>query len=162
MTSMKKTLILLVLCLAAFSAQAQDYNWAIGARGGGSESGVTFKHILSDYNALEMDVNFQYGRDRMAHSTVFSLMYEWNRPIISDGFLFYYGLGAHVGAATMTKEGSNNYGAIVLGALAVTGIEYKPYSIPIAFSLDYRPFLNVLPQPRFFFANVGLGIKYCF
>ena len=98
----------------------------------------------------------------MLRASVFSLLYEWNLPVIGDGFLFYYGLGAHIGAATMSKEDSDNYGSMVVGAAGVVGLEYKLYSAPIAFSLDYRPFLNVLPQVRGFIGNVGLGIKVCF
>ena len=159
---MKRLLIIAALCLASVAAQAQDYNWAIGVRGGGNDSGVTLKHILSDYNALELTYNFQYPRDRMLRASVFSLLYEWNQPVISDGFLLYYGFGAHIGAATMSKEDSNNYGQIVIGAAGVVGLEYQLYSAPIAFSLDYRPFLNVLPQVRGFIGNVGLGIKFVF
>lgn len=159
---MKKYLVIALLCLFSLGAKAQDYNWAIGVRGGLNDSGVTLKHILSDYNALELTYNFQYARDRMLHASVFSLLYEWNQPVFSDGFLLYYGLGAHIGSATMTKEDSDNYGQIALGVAGVFGLEYKLYSAPIAFSLDYRPFLNVLPQVRGFIGNVGLGIKLCF
>ena len=159
---MKKYLMIVLFSLVCLGARAQDYNWAIGIRGGGNDSGVTLKHILSDYNALELTYNFQYPRDRMLRASVFSALYEWNVPVIDDGFLFYYGLGAHIGAATMTKEDSANYGGLDLGVDGVIGLEYKLYSVPIAFSLDYRPFVNVLPQPRVFFWNVGLGIKFCF
>ncbi|MBR1576637.1 MAG: hypothetical protein IJ654_09360 [Bacteroidales bacterium] len=159
---MKKYLILILLSLACIGLRAQDYNWAIGVRGGVNDSGVTLKHILSDYNGLEFTYNYQYGRDNMIRASVLSLLYEWNVPIIDDGFLLYYGLGAHVGAATMKKENSENYGQINLGAVGVFGLEYKLYSLPLAFSLDYRPFVNVLPQPRIFFGNIGLGIKFCF
>lgn len=158
---MKKTILLLVLCLAALSARAQDYSWAFGVRGGGNDAGITLKHILSDGNAMELTGTYQYARDRMVRSTVLSALYEWNQPIISDGFLLYYGFGAHVGGATMVKDDSY-YGSLALGAVGVVGMEYKLYSAPIAFSLDYRPFLNILPQPRLFFGNVGLGIKVCF
>ena len=105
---MKKYLILLLLSLACIGLRAQDYNWAIGVRGGVNDSGVTLKHILSDYNGLEFTYNYQYGRDNMIRASVLSLLYEWNVPIIDDGFLLYYGLGAHVGAATMKKENSEN------------------------------------------------------
>lgn len=159
---MKKFMIIAALCLFSVAASAQDYNWAIGIRGGGNDSGVTLKHILSDYNAFEMTFNYQYPKGRMIRSTVFSGLYEWNVPVIDEGFIFYYGLGAHIGAATMSKEDSNNYGAITLGADGVVGLEYKLYSAPIAFSLDYRPFFNLLPQIRGFIGNVGLGVKFCF
>ena len=159
---MKKYLMIVLLSLVCIGARAQDYNWAFGVRGGVNDSGVTLKHILSDYNGLELTFNYQYPRDRMIRATVLSALYEWNVPVISDGFLLYYGLGAHIGAATMSKEESDNYGSLTLGAVGVFGLEYKPYSLPLAFSLDYRPFVNALPQPRIFFGNVGLGIKICF
>ena len=159
---MKKILILAILSLSCLGVRAQDYNWAIGVRCGGNDSGVTIKHILSDYNALELTYNFQYPRDRMLRASVLSLLYEWNQPVFDDGFLFYYGFGAHIGAATMSKEDSDNYGSMVLGAAGVVGLEYQLYSAPIAFSLDYRPFINVLPQVRGFIGNVGLGIKFVF
>ena len=159
---MKRFLIIAALCLASVAASAQDYNWAIGIRGGGNDCGVTVKHILSDYNALEFTYNVQYPRDRMLRASVLSLLYEWNQPVIADGFLLYYGLGAHIGSATMRKEDSDNYGSMVLGAAGVVGLEYQLYSAPVAFSLDYRPFLNMLPQIRGFIGNVGLGIKVVF
>ena len=159
---MKKLFLIAALCLAGIAASAQDYNWALGVRGGGNDSGLTLKHILSDYNAIELTGNFQYANDNMARGFALSALYEWNAPIITDGFLFYYGLGPHIGSATMTKEGSDNYGMLILGATGVVGLEYKIYSAPIAFSLDYRPYVNLLPQPRIFFSNIGLGIKVCF
>lgn len=159
---MKKILIIAALCFVSAAALAQDYNWAIGVRGGGDDSGVTVKHILSDYNAIELTGNFQYARGNMARGFALSALYEWNLPVIADGFLFYYGFGPHIGSATMTKEDHDNYGMIILGATGVVGLEYKLYSIPLAFSLDYRPFVNALPQPKIFFSNVGLGIKVCF
>ena len=159
---MKKLILIAALCLAAVAAQAQDYNWAIGIRGGGNDSGLTLKHILSDYNAIELTGNFQYANDNMARGFALSALYEWNVPVISDGFLFYYGFGPHIGSATMKKEGAENYGMLILGATGVVGLEYKIYSAPIAFSLDYRPYVNLLPQPRIFFSNIGLGIKVCF
>ena len=158
---MKKTILLLVLLLATVSARAQDYSWAFGVRGGGNDSGVTLKHILSDGNAMELTCTYQYPRDRMVRATVLSALYEWNQPVFNDGFFLYYGFGAHVGGATMAKDG-NYYGSLALGAVGVVGLEYKLYSAPIAFSLDYRPFLNLLPQPNLFFGNAGLGIKVCF
>ena len=59
---MKKFMIIAALCLFSVAASAQDYNWAIGIRAGFDDSGVTLKHILSDYNAFEMTFNVQYGK----------------------------------------------------------------------------------------------------
>ena len=57
---MKKIIIAAIFCIVAVSANAQNYNWAIGVRGGGSDSGVTLKHILSDNNAFEVNLSYVY------------------------------------------------------------------------------------------------------
>lgn len=157
---MKKFLIAAVLCLAAIGAQAQDYNWALGLRGGGNCSGVTLKHILSDFNAIEVSFDYWYPKDNMVRGEGITALYEWNAPIFTNGFLLYYGFGAHAGSRTITKD-TGNVGRLGLGADGVVGIEYKLYNLPFAFSLDYRPFFNLFPFTTFF-ANVGVGVKVCF
>ena len=57
-----------------------------------------------------------------------------------------------------TEESS----AFALGAEGVVGLEYKIPNVPVAFSLDYRPGINVLPAVAGNLINFGLGIKYCF
>ena len=167
---MKKFFIAAVLCLAAIGAQAQDYNWAIGVRGGGNSSGVTIKHILSDYNAVEVTFDYWYPKQvsegkRMIRTEAIHALYEWNTPIFTNGFILYYGAGGHIGSMSMQKtsekNGTENYGRLGLGLDGVVGIEYKLYDLPLAFSLDYRPYFNVFGFIPFF-SNVSLGVKLAF
>ena len=58
---MKKIILAIALCFAAISMNAQDYNWAVGVRGGGMASGLTVKKVLSDANAFEVNVNYWYN-----------------------------------------------------------------------------------------------------
>ena len=81
----------------------------------------------------------------------------WQTPVIADGFSLYYGAGPYLGLWD-TVDGS----AFALGAEGVVGLEYKIPSVPIAFSLDYRPGINVLPNVAGNLVNFGLGVKFCF
>ena len=148
---MKKFFMVAVLLVSALAVNAQDYNWAIGVRGGGANGGLTIKNNMGA-NALEfgLDLGWEnYGR--------LQALYEWQTPVITDGFNLYYGVGAYVGAYNL-KESAR----IGVGAEAVVGLEYKIPSVPIAFSLDYRPSVSVLPEFGFGYGDFGFGIKFCF
>ena len=143
---MKKFLMMAALMVATLTVSAQDYNWAVGLRGGGF-SGITAKKNL-DKNAIEAGVSFGSGFVNI------DAVYEWQEPVIGEGFHLYYGAGAYVGLA-------NKY--FGLGAEGVVGLEYRlPINFPLAISLDYRPAINVLGGFGFSYLNFGFGVKYCF
>ena len=134
------------LMVATLSVSAQDYNWAVGVRGGGF-SGLTAKKNMGT-NALEAGVSFGSGYISIDG------VYEWQQPVIADGFHLYYGGGAYVNLA-------NNY--LGVGAEGVIGLEYRlPINFPLAVSLDYRPALNVVGGVHLGLYNFGFGLKYCF
>ena len=144
---MKKFLVMAALMVATLSVSAQDYNWAAGVRLGGF-SGITAKKNLGA-NALEFGASWGLGN----YLTVDGV-YEWQQPVITDGFHLYYGAGAYVGLF------ANSF---CLGAEAVVGLEYRlPINFPLAISLDYRPGLNILPGVAPNWGNCALGVKYCF
>ena len=143
---MKKFLVMATLLVATLTVSAQDYNWAIGVRGG-VFSGLTVKKNLNE-NAMEagilLDANFMNV----------DVTYQWQQPVITDGFHLYYGFGAYVGIAEQY---------LGLGAEGVVGLEYQIPAAPIAFSIDYRPTFNILGGfGHSNFYNFGLGVKYCF
>ena len=153
---MKKFIITVALCFAAIGMNAQDYNWAVGVRGGGMASGLTVKKVLGGSNALEFNINYWYS-----NGGVIAGMYEWNTPVIAEGFNLYYGIGAHLGSG-LKKHSDTDTATFKLGADAVVGLEYKIPAAPIAISLDYRPFLNVIDSFDLGLYDVGLGLKFCF
>ena len=53
-------------------------------------------------------------------------------------------------------------GKFTFGINGIVGLEYKVASIPLAFSLDYKPNLNVIGKTGFHAADFGLGIKVTF
>jgi hypothetical protein len=144
---MKKFMVMAALMVATLAVSAQDYNWAIGVRGG-AFSGLTVKKN-NDSSALEFGASWGLGN----YLTVDGV-YEWQQPVITDGFNLYYGVGAFLGAFEK---------AFAVGAEAVVGLEYKIANVPLAFSLDYRPAIDVLHLNNMSgFYNFGFGIKYCF
>lgn len=119
-------------------------------------SGFTVKKVLSDANAFELNLNYWYG-----NGGVISGVYEFTTPVIAEGFYLYYGLGAHIGSG-FTRNSDSDVATFKIGADAVVGLEYKIPAAPIAISLDYRPYLNVIDTFDLGLYDVGLGIKFCF
>ena len=151
---MKKFLMMAALLVATFTVSAQDYNWAVGIRSYGISGAALTGKMNMGSNAIEAGISgaFNNGVGFAAVDAV----YEWQEPVICEGFHLYYGAGAYVNLGT---------GLFDLGAEAVVGLEYRiPINFPLAVSLDYRPALNVIGNsginPNFW--NFGLGLKYCF
>ena len=78
---MKKFLLVFSLLCAtsALSVKAQDYNWAIGVRGGETATGITVKHHFDPANGLEGIIDFAKGVNVYA-------LYERHIPVITNGF----------------------------------------------------------------------------
>lgn len=136
--------------LLAGTAAAQDYNWAIGVRGGVTATGLTVKHNFDPANSVEAIVDLVKGVNVYA-------LYERNMPVITTGFNFYYGGGVNLGG--WEKHGDNKFTAGING---VIGLEYKIQSIPLALSIDYKPNVNFCGASGFHGADFGLGIKVTF
>lgn len=143
---MKKYLMMAAFMVATLAVTAQEYNWAAGFRFGGF-NGLTLKKD-NGANALEFGASWGVGNYLNVDG-----VYLWQQPVIADGFKLYYGAGAYVGLF------ENNFS---LGAEGVVGLEYQLPAIPLAFSLDYRPAINVLPSVRGNLINFGLGVKFYF
>ena len=102
------------------------------------------------------DVNYWYN-----NGGIIAGMYEWSTPVIAEGFNLYYGIGAHLGSG-FSRKSDTDVATFKIGADAVVGLEYKIPAAPIAISLDYRPFLNVIDSFDLGLYDVGLGLKFCF
>ena len=143
---MKKFLVMAALMVATLSVSAQDYNWAVGVRGG-LFNGLTAKKNMGS-NAIEAGVALY------SSSISIDATYQWQEPVIGEGFHLYYGAGAYGNIA------DEYFG---LGAEAVVGLEYRiPINFPLAVSLDYRPAINLIGGVHPVLVNFGLGLKYCF
>lgn len=165
----KNYLRILLLAFGIFvstAGQAQ-YNTAIGLRAGES-SGVTIKHFINDGAALDFLIS-AWPNDL----AIFGL-YEKHQPIgNANGFNFYYGAGAHVAFNTYRRAyyydryhdywWYHNRGGFGIGIDGIIGIEYKFPGIPLALSLDIKPYLEFNTDHNIYFSpDPGLGIKVAF
>lgn len=155
------------LLILAGTLQAQQlqpsssYKTAVGVRGLGT-SGLTIKHFTKPTMAIEGIVGF--------YPNAFSatVLVERYAPAFDvPGLKWYYGFGGHVASQSdvVQSEGiyrreSSDFG---LGVDGIFGIEYKIREVPIAVSLDFKPFFEVdMDGSAFLALDPGLGIKVAF
>ncbi|RPD47033.1 hypothetical protein DNI29_12820 [Hymenobacter sediminis] len=182
-------LVALGLLATTEGAQAQSkkksgssgagYETAIGLRGGGWSSGLTFKHFLSGKNNVAFEGLLT--REYQARGGRLTLLLEKHLPI-SDfkGLQFYYGAGGHVGVYngryyvldgrfvrgrkrdfyyTYYRE-DRNY--IVGGADLILGLEYKMEDLPFTIGVDYKPFFEVFDGYTGFYNDAALSLRFAF
>ena len=127
---------------------AQPYDHAAGIRAGYS-SGITYKGFrLHKMWAIEADL--LYNR----HGFNLGALYEQHLEPFHNKRTFVY-LGAGVFGGDWEKEFS-------AGIAAVAGIEYTLRDLPLNFSLDWKPMLNIYAKLEPDFLDFGLSIRYRF
>ena len=153
MTAIKmKVLIRLSLVLVSASlfssVSAQTYEHSVGIRAGYS-SGISYKgFLLHRMTAIEADILYNQ------HGFNLSALGEYHlNAFRSKRFLFYLGGGAFGGS--WADEFS-------IGVTAVAGIEYVSRDLPVIFSVDWRPMLNVYRVFEHDVMDFGISIRYRF
>ncbi len=133
------------------STNSSSYTTALGVKvwdGGG----ISFKHFLSEQNALEL-IGYFWNR-----GTRITGLYEIHGPINNaPGLRWYIGPGAHIGFYN-TKHGDGAFAGID----GVLGLDYKFKGAPINMSIDWQPSFE-FGENRGFYGNWGgLGVRYTF
>ena len=160
-------LALFSLC-SAFSQNKAYYSWAIGIRAGSqlATSGLTVKHFVGSSAALELIggvVNKGF-----TGTLLFEQHVElFNRKEIQA----YFGGGAHF----IQKSGFGMYqapnsriavfedGKEAYGLDVVIGVSYKFLALPLAVSLDIKPFVEQNHFGINYFAiDKSVGLKFTF
>ena len=158
---MKKLVLTIIAAAALFTvnlntANAQDYNNAIGVRVG-SANGISFKTGLNKNAMLELIANFRSSK--YYDYVKVTALYEVYNPIGgAPGLNWYYGAGGSIGSYKV----KHNDGKVYLAANGVLGLDYKIKNAPINFSLDWIPTLELTPDTDFYSGDVGLGIRFTF
>lgn len=154
-----KKISLAIVCLSFIlsaysqsrSAGSSSYKTALGVKvwdGGG----ISFKHFLSDKNAIEL-IGYFWNRGSRVTG-----LYEIHGPITgASGLQWYIGPGAHVGFYN-TKFGDGAF----IGVDGVLGLDYKFSGAPINISLDWQPSIEFGDNRGFVGSWGGLGIRYTF
>ncbi len=167
---MKKQLFYLILFfLSSQSLFAQEGSWAVGLRGGIS-AGVSAKWYATPDVDFEVIASF---RNRGAQLTGLA---EFNYPlsINNDQWRYYYGGGMHFGFNEVNvadlrnpenvPAGRTTIGRLAAGPNLVAGIEFRPRAIPFTFSIDYKPYLDLLYWKKMWQngLDAGVTIRYVF
>ncbi|HZK07473.1 MAG TPA: hypothetical protein VFC92_04685 [Bacteroidales bacterium] len=161
----KLTVFTFVILLSSFSAMAQ-YNFAIGLRSGGT-SGLTLKK-MNPASAFEGIIGFWHD------GLSVTILWEKYSPAFNEpGFNWYYGGGGHVafygddfdgrGPSWYHHHYDEDDTGVGLGIDGIVGLEYKIPNVPIAISLDVKPYLEINTDGGVHFSpDPGLGIKVAF
>ena len=145
-----------------------EYRNAIGIRAG-KTSGITFKHFFNTGNSGEAILGL------WSNAVGLTLLYQKNMSLGLPGLKFYYGAGGHATVETghnyyrkhdnkdqnyVARYGENGLAAGIDG---VAGLDYKIGVIPLAVSVEIKPFLEVSNYGIIYTAlDAGLGIKLAF
>jgi len=155
---MKAYKILFVLLFISTYAQGQNYEKAIGLRLG-LYNGLSYKQFITAQTALEGIVETRW------HGWEITGLMEFHNELDQNGELtWFYGYGAHLGFynSVYTNWDGTNEDYLVIGIDGIIGIEYQFDNIPLAISLDWKPYINILGYSRFYGDGGGLTLKYIF
>ena len=152
---MKKLIIALAALLLPVasiqSAQAQEYNTAIGVNLG-ADMGFGFKHFLGERSAIEA----QFGYNLSCDGVMLSAVYQYHVPL-ATGFSLYAGGGLNIGVLHLGKHQESDF---AIGLDPTVGFEYKFAGAPIALAVDYKPNINFTPHSQWDLA--AFKIRYTF
>lgn len=162
----KASLVAFVLLLASVGYSQNlktgpTYKTAIGVRGIGT-SGLTIKHFTKATTAIEGIIGF--------YPNAFSatiLVEKYAQAFDTQGLNWYYGIGGHIATQSNVIRNDGLYrretSEFGVGVDGIFGLEYKINEVPIAISLDFKPFFEVATNGDAFVAfDPGLGIKVTF
>lgn len=146
--------ILIVLCLLHTSVLSQETaasarKHALGIRLSSQDAvinhSITYKYFFNPTTAVEALFSF-------SDPVALAALVEKHRPFGASGLSWFWGGGAYVGFG-----GGRN-----LGAQGVLGLDFTAPTIPINFSVDWKPELNFTKQFSFEPAAVGFSARFVF
>jgi len=147
--SLRPVLIVLLIIAPLVALHAQPYRHAAGVRAGLS-SGISYKGFrLHRMSAAELDL--LYNR----HGFNLNALYEYHlEPFRKSTRTFIYlGGGAF---------GGNWNDQFSIGVAVIAGLEYTIRDLPLNFSLDWKPMLNLYAEFEPDWLDFGLSIRYRF
>lgn len=167
---MKNNILIIALFVTSAVISQTNYKTAIGIRAG-ETSGLTVKQFVGSSTAIEGI----FGAWRYGFS-VTGLFEKYVPAFNTNGLNWYYGAGGHVSFRNSYYDRYYYYknhnvyvenyyynGGIGLGIDGVVGLEYKLNTAPIAFSFDFKPFLEINTRGGAWVSlDPSIGIKIAF
>jgi len=140
--------LLMLIWGASLTISAQPYEHSIGIRAGYS-SGISYKGFFR-YQMAAVEASLLYNR----HGLNLNALYEYHlEPFRNKRLLIYVGGGAFGGS--WGEEFS-------IGLAGVAGFEYTMRDLPLNFSLDWKPMLNLFKNVDYDLVDFGLSVRYRF
>ncbi|AKP50705.1 hypothetical protein [Cyclobacterium amurskyense] len=142
-------------------SKAQAYNTAVGLRLG-SSSGLSVKHFISQDAAIEGILHTRW------RGLLLTGLYEVHKDIEDvSGLGWFYGGGAHLGSWNSGSNnpywaGNNYKGSTILGIDGIIGLDYVLEDLPLNFSLDFKPAINLINGGGFWGDDFALSVRYIF
>jgi hypothetical protein len=154
----RKIIIGFMFAVLSLASYGQDYRTSLGLRVG-LPYGLTVKHFLNKYNALEGVL-----AARWQGFIVTGLYENEHRTGQYPGLNWFWGFGGHIGfwGANENPNLEPTYSGSVIGADAILGIEYTFDDIPINLSLDILPSVNLIGHTGWGGINGAISIRYVF
>jgi hypothetical protein len=161
---MKKQFIVLFFLVfglfAAFNANGQNYNSAIGLRLG-SPWAASYKKFLSESNAIEVYAAYR----GWTYYSWFSVngAYQFHRPFPNvENLNWYFGAGAGVFFWNYDNAFvGDNSSSTSIALQGYLGLEYTFADVPISISADWVPSFYLSGYGNGFGAGYGaLGVRY--
>lgn len=160
--------IIVVFCTVQQAEAQLISDHAVGVRVG-SASGITYRHKLTDVNALEGILSVQSNSRESRFRLVGLYQYHRTLDALGDGFTWYWGYGGSVGSMTYKAYNDSDGNRIpesselALSVDGVIGIEYKIPEAPLAISLDVKPYFDFLQSSSIRLIDpIGFSIRYTF
>ena len=84
-----------------------------------------------------------------------------------SGLGWFYGGGAHLGSWNSGSNnpywaGNNYKGSTILGIDGIIGLDYVLEDLPLNFSLDFKPAINLINGGGFWGDDFALSVRYIF
>ncbi len=166
---MKYFLVLIFFTVLSINTiLAQDYTQAIGFRGG-ITSGLVYKHLIDDGNAIEAMVGYQ--KDGLQ----FSMVRQYYQPVLlglTKQLFLFYGYGGRLGYYLWSNQEylldgeyyNRRQFSIGFAFKANMALEYHFVKFPVILSIDYNPYFEI-NIPMYFrrnYSNIALSLMFTF
>lgn len=156
-----KILLSALLGAATLGAQAQRgmLDNAVGVRLG-LGSGVSFQHFFTDKDAMELIAYQRFG------GANFTALYQTHMQMFDiRGLKWYCGAGGHVwlyNRFSVLNENAFRTDSYALGVDGIVGMEVFMRSLPLQFSIDWKPGFNLMGSHYIEWDSGGISARYRF
>lgn len=164
---MKHLLFLSIFLISGHLSFSQDFNQAIGIRGGLS-SGFEYRIYTDDAHSYKFLLS---TRDNGIQVHAFKEFHQWDMFSFTEQLVFFYGAGIHAGYKNWDEihyqnnaSWYNSRTALIAGLDGLVGLEYVFYEAPVSIGFEVKPYFDILGREFFDIElfDFAFTVKYLF